>query len=266
MGRGGSDSEMTVVAKLNYIPSSLHELALFKGEKLSVEDSTGDWWRVRNALGQTGLIPASYIRMRNESFLSKLLRRSSRGNKKQSQDKKHTAINISSPQDFDENSGLVSDNKFPSSNAQDCKPPLQDGLVQNFTPSSPMKDSPFKKSGDLFDPNDLKMQQWSSGMTTQTPHHERVDFVAQVRYNYKAQRDDELELKQGEEVIVLERASDGWWKGVNQTTHLAGWFPSNYVLKNNANLPSRGSTGTDLDGGKNTDFCGGAASDVFANG
>ena len=87
-------------------------VVVVKGEKLTVEDSSGDWWRVRNALGQTGLIPASYIRMPNESFLSKLLRRSSRGNgggnknnKSSQEHKKHTAINISPPQDVHQNSG-----------------------------------------------------------------------------------------------------------------------------------------------------------------
>ena len=32
---------------------------------------------------------------------------------------------------------------------------------------------------------------------------------------------------------MLERASDGWWRGVNQSSLASGWFPSNYVVQNN---------------------------------
>lgn len=50
---------------------------------------------------------------------------------------------------------------------------------------------------------------------------------AVAKYNYEPQRQDELQLTRGDTVTVLERSSDGWWKG--QINSNIGWFPSNYV-------------------------------------
>lgn len=64
---------------------------------------------------------------------------------------------------------------------------------------------------------------------------------AVAKYNYEPQRQDELHLTRGETVLVLERSSDGWWKGeVNGQT---GWFPSNYV--DPANVPPNGTLTTE---------------------
>lgn len=50
---------------------------------------------------------------------------------------------------------------------------------------------------------------------------------ALVRYNYEAQQSDELSLVKGSRLHVLEKSSDGWWRG--ELGGLSGWFPSNYV-------------------------------------
>ena len=47
------------------------------------------------------------------------------------------------------------------------------------------------------------------------------------RYNYSANRDDELDLKKGDKVLVVEKENDGWWKG--ECNGKTGWFPNNYV-------------------------------------
>ena len=55
------------------------------------------------------------------------------------------------------------------------------------------------------------------------------DNVARVaKYAYQAQRPDEISLQKGDHVIVIEKSSDGWWKGRKRTNEI-GWFPSNYV-------------------------------------
>ncbi|MFH4976600.1 hypothetical protein AB6A40_003309 [Gnathostoma spinigerum] len=50
---------------------------------------------------------------------------------------------------------------------------------------------------------------------------------AKAKYAYEPQRDDELRLSKGDLVVVIEKSSDGWWKG--QCRGKTGWFPSNYV-------------------------------------
>lgn len=52
-------------------------------------------------------------------------------------------------------------------------------------------------------------------------------FVA--LYNYKPQKEDEVELKKGDYYSVAEACQDGWLKGRCLKTGKAGVFPGNYV-------------------------------------
>lgn len=56
-----------------------------------------------------------------------------------------------------------------------------------------------------------------------------VDVNATVVYNYQAKQSDELGLTKGETIAVLEKSTDGWWRGKKDITEETGWFPSNYV-------------------------------------
>ncbi|XP_029017423.1 vinexin isoform X2 [Betta splendens] len=48
-------------------------------------------------------------------------------------------------------------------------------------------------------------------------------------YNYKPQNSDELELREGDIVQVMEKCDDGWFVGTSERTHAFGTFPGNYV-------------------------------------
>lgn len=48
-------------------------------------------------------------------------------------------------------------------------------------------------------------------------------------YNYRPQNDDELELLEGDIVLVMEKCDDGWYVGSSQRTGFFGTFPGNYV-------------------------------------
>ncbi|XP_020561711.1 vinexin isoform X5 [Oryzias latipes] len=48
-------------------------------------------------------------------------------------------------------------------------------------------------------------------------------------YNYKPQNSDELELREGDIVHVMEKCDDGWFVGTSERTHTFGTFPGNYV-------------------------------------
>lgn len=56
-----------------------------------------------------------------------------------------------------------------------------------------------------------------------------LNLPALVKFNYTAEREDELSLVKGTRVIVMEKCSDGWWRG--SYNGLSGWFPSNYVTE-----------------------------------
>ncbi|XP_072482197.1 sorbin and SH3 domain-containing protein 1 isoform X29 [Notamacropus eugenii] len=54
-------------------------------------------------------------------------------------------------------------------------------------------------------------------------------YSYQALYSYKPQNDDELELRDGDIVDVLEKCDDGWFVGTSRRTRQFGTFPGNYV-------------------------------------
>jgi hypothetical protein len=53
--------------------------------------------------------------------------------------------------------------------------------------------------------------------------------VVVALYEYKAQRGDELDLAQGDEILVLVKENDSWWMGQLMRTGREGYFPASYV-------------------------------------
>ncbi|XP_043969251.1 sorbin and SH3 domain-containing protein 1 isoform X2 [Gambusia affinis] len=51
----------------------------------------------------------------------------------------------------------------------------------------------------------------------------------QALYNYTPRNEDELELKEGDVVDVMEKCDDGWFVGTSRRSKLFGTFPGNYV-------------------------------------
>ena len=56
-------------------------------------------------------------------------------------------------------------------------------------------------------------------------------FRYRALYNYVPQNDDEVELKEGDIVYVMEKCDDGWFVGTSQRTGIFGTFPGNHVSK-----------------------------------
>ncbi|XP_002160090.1 cytoplasmic protein NCK2 [Hydra vulgaris] len=57
----------------------------------------------------------------------------------------------------------------------------------------------------------------------------KVLMVAFSKFKYTPQRDDELELNRGDQVLVIEMEHDGWCRG--ECNGKVGWFPFNYIQK-----------------------------------
>lgn len=65
-----------------------------------------------------------------------------------------------------------------------------------------------------------------------------LNIPAVVKFAYTAEREDELTLVKGSRVIVMEKCSDGWWRG--SQAGRVGWFPSNYVQEELGGADERG--------------------------
>ncbi|KAG7255303.1 hypothetical protein CRUP_012818 [Coryphaenoides rupestris] len=70
-----------------------------------------------------------------------------------------------------------------------------------------------------------------------------LSVPAVVKFTYTADREDELNLQQGSRVVVMEKCSDGWWRGSQGGR--VGWFPSNYVQEEEEEVGGGGVGGDD---------------------
>ncbi|XP_054133066.1 sorbin and SH3 domain-containing protein 1 isoform X16 [Melozone crissalis] len=82
------------------------------------------------------------------------------------------------------------------------------------------------KSSLIISQQPQAQQQGTSPERSQTPR----DIVSyQALYSYTPQNDDELELRDGDIVDVMEKCDDGWFVGTSRRTRQFGTFPGNYV-------------------------------------
>ncbi|XP_068186206.1 cytoplasmic protein NCK2a [Antennarius striatus] len=85
-----------------------------------------------------------------------------------------------------------------------------------------------------------------------------LNISAVVKFAYTAERDDELTLVKSSRVIVMEKCSDGWWRG--SQAGRVGWFPSNYVQEELGGADDRG------EGDSSRAYQGGTQGTLTANG
>lgn len=146
------------VALYDYTARDAEELAISKGEMLTVVDDSGTWWRVGNKRGQTGLVPSNYVQVQATPVIS--------------------------------------------------SEPSGGGGRSNLPPDDPH----------MYHQPDLMVSR--NGPAS-------LNIRAVAKYKYTSAREDELSLEKGDEVIVMEKEADGWWRGRCGTR--IGWFPFNYV-------------------------------------
>ncbi|XP_070384575.1 vinexin-like isoform X4 [Dermacentor albipictus] len=67
-------------------------------------------------------------------------------------------------------------------------------------------------------------------LTSSALHVDSCEPISyRVLYSYRPQHEDELELREGDTVLVIEKCDDGWYLGSSLRTGLFGTFPGNYV-------------------------------------
>uniref|UniRef100_A0A452HF27 Uncharacterized protein n=1 Tax=Gopherus agassizii TaxID=38772 RepID=A0A452HF27_9SAUR len=74
---------------------------------------------------------------------------------------------------------------------------------------------------------ELLMSHSPNRSTTASPQVPSLDVA--TLYSYIPQNDDELELRDGDIVDVMEKCDDGWFVGTSRRTRQFGTFPGNYV-------------------------------------
>ncbi|XP_068134786.1 sorbin and SH3 domain-containing protein 2 isoform X10 [Hyperolius riggenbachi] len=115
--------------------------------------------------------------------------------------------------------------KIPGSSRQGIFPVSYVEMVKK-SPSKSSGESPDRYSGDRLHN--------SSTTTRATFSHENIQTMGepyQSLYNYTPRNEDELELREGDVIDVMEKCDDGWFVGTSRRTKFFGTFPGNYVKR-----------------------------------
>lgn len=176
-----------MVVKYDYTAQEDQELSIKKNDRLKLIDDSKNWWKVISEDNVVGFVPSNYVR--KESFVDKA-KGTIKGLGKPSKSKPKLP-------DFNQSGGQVSYN--PSSSEQTSARPALAAVSGNGV---------FENGSDRC----IMAGSISSAV---------------AKYSYEPQREDELRLVKGDIVSVIEKSSDGWWKG--QCRGETGWFPSNYI-------------------------------------
>ncbi|XP_075533677.1 uncharacterized protein LOC142566721 isoform X2 [Dermacentor variabilis] len=100
-------------------------------------------------------------------------------------------------------------------------------------PASPVygpivSDARPQRSPASYSPQDRRKE--SPLLTSSALHVDSCEPISyRVLYSYRPQHEDELELREGDTVLVMEKCDDGWYLGSSLRTGLFGTFPGNYV-------------------------------------
>lgn len=78
------------------------------------------------------------------------------------------------------------------------------------------------KEEELFDFNQMKNQVESLELNIHS------EMAAIAMYDYSADEANEIDLVEGELIVAINKADEGWWEGTNSKGR-RGFFPSNYV-------------------------------------
>ncbi|XP_077135741.1 sorbin and SH3 domain-containing protein 2 isoform X2 [Ranitomeya variabilis] len=101
-----------------------------------------------------------------------------------------------------------------------------------------VRKSPSKSPG--VSPERLRHQNYSterihnSSSTRAVFTHDNIQAMGepyQSLYNYTPRNEDELELREGDVIDVMEKCDDGWFVGTSRRTKFFGTFPGNYVKR-----------------------------------
>ncbi|KAF3843431.1 hypothetical protein F7725_002280 [Dissostichus mawsoni] len=190
--------EVIVVAKWDYTAQQDQELDIRKNERLYLLDDSKTWWRVRNTGNQTGYVPSNYVERKNSL-------------KKGSLVKKHQG-----------HTGYHRFDLYPSVHAAGLGKTKRKTSNRDASPTpSSDTESPSNGSGGGGGGGGRGGGRGGGGGA--------AERIYDLNFAYTAEREDELTLTKGSMVVVMEKCSDGWWRGGQGGR--VGWFPSNYVLE-----------------------------------
>ncbi|NWW42973.1 SRBS1 protein, partial [Pedionomus torquatus] len=230
-------------AKFDFKAQTLKELPLQKGDIVYIYKQIDQNWYEGEHHGRVGIFPRSYIELlppaekaqpKKPSPLQVLeygdaIAKFNFNGDTQVEMSFRKGERITLIRRVDENwyegriSGTSRQGIFPVTYVEVLKRPVVKNAIDY--PDPPMSLSP-NRSMTASPQQPQAQQQGASPDRSQTPR----DIVSyQALYSYTPQNDDELELRDGDIVDVMEKCDDGWFVGTSRRTRQFGTFPGNYV-------------------------------------
>uniref|UniRef100_A0A8C3RT81 Sorbin and SH3 domain-containing protein 1 n=1 Tax=Chelydra serpentina TaxID=8475 RepID=A0A8C3RT81_CHESE len=242
--RRHDDKEMRLArAKFDFKAQTLKELPLQKGDIVYIYKQIDQNWYEGEHHGRVGIFPRSYIEllppaekaqppklapMQVLEYGDAVAKFNFNGDTRVEMSfRKGERITVIRRVDENWYEGKISGTNrqgiFPVTYVDVLKRPLVKNAVDY--PELPMSHSP-NRSTTASPQQPQAHQQGASPDRSQTPG----DILSyQALYSYIPQNDDELELRDGDIVDVMEKCDDGWFVGTSRRTRQFGTFPGNYV-------------------------------------
>ncbi|XP_027555854.1 sorbin and SH3 domain-containing protein 1 isoform X9 [Neopelma chrysocephalum] len=242
--RRHDDKEMRPArAKFDFKAQTLKELPLQKGDIVYIYKQIDQNWFEGEHHGRVGIFPRSYIELLPPAEKAQpkkplplqvleygdAIAKFNFNGDTQVEMSFRKGERITLIRRVDENwyegriSGTSRQGIFPVTYVEVLKRPVVKNAIDY--PDPPMSLSP-SRSITASPQQPQAQQQGASPERSQTPR----DIVSyQALYSYTPQNDDELELRDGDIVDVMEKCDDGWFVGTSRRTRQFGTFPGNYV-------------------------------------
>uniref|UniRef100_A0A8B9BTN2 Sorbin and SH3 domain containing 1 n=1 Tax=Anser brachyrhynchus TaxID=132585 RepID=A0A8B9BTN2_9AVES len=238
------DKEMRPArAKFDFKAQTLKELPLQKGDIVYIYKQIDQNWYEGEHHGRVGIFPRSYIELlppaekaqpKKPSPLQVLeygdaIAKFNFNGDTQVEMSFRKGERITLIRRVDENwyegriSGTNRQGIFPVTYVEVLKRPVVKNAIDY--PDPPMSLSPNRSM--TASPQQPQAQQ--QGASPDRSHTPRDIVSYQALYSYTPQNDDELELRDGDIVDVMEKCDDGWFVGTSRRTRQFGTFPGNYV-------------------------------------
>ncbi|XP_023620100.1 vinexin [Myotis lucifugus] len=209
------------VAQYNFKGDLEVELSFRKGERIClIRKVNENWYEGRiSGTGRQGIFPVSYVQVSREPRLRlcdegpQLPASPSMTAARQAARHPSSPVTPRSPADPTDWGGRTSPRRTGFSF------PAQEPKSQTQSLSTP--GSSLSHPGGSSRAVDLGTSSHTTTQINWTPYR--------AVYQYRPQNEDELELREGDRVDVMQQCDDGWFVGVSRRTQKFGTFPGNYV-------------------------------------
>ncbi|GBP65764.1 Vinexin [Eumeta japonica] len=208
-------------AKFDFTAQTGLELPLKKGEVVVLTRRIDhNWWEGRHG-NKTGIFPDSYVTVLQEPSLNK--------------PEPQTILTTDKPVASPASHGLLNGSAKRSMGAHSYTPQLNSPALSNAPPATqPLPGYVAKPAHATLNTPERGYGARAGAVDLNNTEPLYVDTNAEAvpyraMYKYRPQNPDELELREGDTVYVLEKCDDGWYVGSSQRTGRLGTFPGNYV-------------------------------------